>query len=150
MITKRPPKTPEVLTPEVLYAKLEVSPFAYDLRRIMEKFYRRALAHDTAIPSCVWGLACEIWSHPNFGNMFDVMIGVEYSGDKFNCRWLCNNRRKGFTVDARGELVATPQAQEDWRSVQRYLWALRNQQAIVMFADGPPIFQGCRRRCVAA
>jgi hypothetical protein len=143
-------KNPEVLTPEVLYAKLEVSPFAYDLRRIMEKFYRRALANDTEIPSCVWGLACEIWSHPNFGNMFDVLIGVEYSGDKFNCRWLCNNGRKGFTVDDDGELVASPQAQDDWRSLQRYLSALRNQQAIVVYADQPPIYQGCRRRCIAA
>jgi hypothetical protein len=142
-------KARDLLTPDVLYAKLEVSPFAYDLRRILEKFYRRAIDNDTAIPAAVWGVACESWHHPKFGAMSDVLIGVTYKGDKFTCRWLCNNGRKGFTVDASGELVASPQAQDEWRSLQRYVSAMRSGQAIVLYPDGPPIFVGTRRRCVA-
>jgi hypothetical protein len=137
-----------VLTPEVLYALLEASPFRYELMRIMAKFYRRAVDQDSSIPLAVWGSGCQMWNHPEHGELFDVLICLEYSGDIFTARWWCHNGRKAFTVDDSGDLVATAQAQAEWKTLKRYL-PFRHSQALVLYPDRAPTIQGTRNSCHA-
>jgi hypothetical protein len=148
MITKPPPKTIHLLTPEYLKVSLERSAFRHELTRILAKYYRKAIDNDTAIPLCVWGRGCHQWTDPTAGKLFDVSICVTLELDKFTARWWCHTKQYPFDADT-AAILDTPAAFAEWQSIARYLPTIANGYAVVMFADGSVVERGMMNGCTA-